>query len=346
MSAFDFDKVSMPKTKPVDPDWSNPVSFFYKLSHPRILNLFPVQNDVLKKWFFEFKRGANDKMVSINTGGGKTLVGLMIAESIRRDTEGKVVYVCPNNFLGKQIADEAEKCGLQISSYLKIGSADKPEWQNESDFLQNNAICITTYAALLNPWSKFKQMEIKGVIFDDAHLSLDLLDDQFSLRVDDGAVIKSITDIFKSSPYIKEKIESLQEGDPRALIMIPPVEFHKQAETIKGILSDYGPVRESLSWINLKEKLDRTFCFVSAHKLEIGFLYPDIKNHYVFHESVQRVYLSATLPNLDDLTRVFGITPTRIDIDNPDYRPQRLFIFTKNIITKSRGGYQGQPARP
>jgi hypothetical protein len=53
-------------------------------------------------------------------------------------------------------------------------------------------------------------MEIRGVIFDDAHLSLDLLDDQFSVRVEDDAVIKTITDIFKSSPHIKDQIESVQ----------------------------------------------------------------------------------------------------------------------------------------
>lgn len=328
MASFDFNKVPKPKAKPADPDWSNPLSFFYKLSHPDILNLFPAQNDILKNWFADFKGDANDKMVALNTGGGKTLIGLMIAESVRRETGGKVVYICPNNFLGKQTVDEARKYGLHVASYLRINS-DRPIWRNETDFLQNNAVCVTTYPALLNPRSIFKNMEIKGVIFDDAHLSLDLLDDQFSLRVDDAAVIKSITDIFKSSAHIKDKIESIQDGDPLALVMIPPIEWHQQAETIKGILNGHEPVRDSLSWINLKEKLNRTFCFISANRLEMGFLYPDIKHHFVFHKSVHRVYLSATLPNLDDLTRVFGITPTRIDVDNPDYRPQRLFVFAK-----------------
>lgn len=87
--AFDFSKVSQTKSKPTDPDWSNPVSFFYKLSHPDIKDLFPVQRDILKSWFTTFKESQNDKMVSLNTGGGKTLIGLMIAESIRRETAGK-----------------------------------------------------------------------------------------------------------------------------------------------------------------------------------------------------------------------------------------------------------------
>lgn len=328
MTNFDFSKVSKPKAKHTDPDWANPVSFFYKLSHPEIKDLFPVQRDVLKNWFAEFKSDSNDKMVSLNTGGGKTLIGLMIAESMRRDTGGKIVYVCPNTFLGKQSVDEAEKYGIKVSSYLRLGT-DRPAWADEASFLENNAICVTTYSAVLNPRSIFKDMEIRGVVFDDAHLSLNLLDDQYSIRSDDRALIKEISDLFKSSPFIKEKIESIQDGDPLPLIMIPPIEWSQQSETIKEILNKNQSIKDSLSWINLKEKIDRTFCFISAYGIEIGFLYPDIKSHYIFHNSVHRVYLSATLPNLDDLTRVFGVTPTRIDVENPDYRPQRLFVFTK-----------------
>jgi hypothetical protein len=328
MTEFDFTKVAKPKPKPADPDWSNPVSFFYKLSHPAIKDLFPVQSDLLKNWYAAMKAGANDKMVSMNTGAGKTLVGLMIAESIRRETGGKVVYVCPNNFLGKQTVDEANKYGIRVVSYLRLGS-ESPMWSDEVGFLENNAICVTTYAALLNPRSVFRPLEIRGVIFDDAHLSLNLLDDQFSIRSADVSLIKGISEVFKSSPHIREKIISLQTGDPLSLVMIPPLEWHQQTETIKGILSNNKKVSESLTWLNLKENLDRTFCFISARGIEIGFIYPDTKRLIVFHESVHRVYLSATLPNLDDLTRVFGITPSRIEVDNPDYRPQRLFVFAK-----------------
>lgn len=326
--SFDFSKVSKPKAQSSDPDWSNPVSFFYKLTHPEIKDLFPVQRDVLKNWYKQLKAGENDKMVALNTGGGKTLIGLMIAESIRRESGGKVVYVCPNNFLGKQTVEEAEKYGIKVASYLRLG-ADRPAWGEETSFLENNAVCITTYATVLNPRSKFKEMEIKGVIFDDAHLSLNLLNDQYSIRSDDKGLIKEITDIFLSSEHIKEKIERIQEGDPFAIVMIPPIEWNQQAPAVKAILDKYEVITDSLSWVNLREKLDRTFCFVSAYGIEIGLLYPDIKDHFVFHNSIHRVYLSATLPNLDDLTRVFGVTPSRIEVDNPDYTPQRLFIFAK-----------------
>ena len=74
MANFDFSKVSKPKGRPTDPDWANPVSFFYKLSHPHIKDLFPVQRDVLKNWFAEFKSSVNDKMVALNTEIGRAHV--------------------------------------------------------------------------------------------------------------------------------------------------------------------------------------------------------------------------------------------------------------------------------
>jgi len=330
---FDFSKVSKTNVKPTDPDWSNPVSFFYKLSHPNIRDLYPVQRDILQNWYSEFKKGVNDKMVSLNTGGGKTLIGLMIAEAIRREANGKVLYICPNNYLGKQTLAESEKYGIKVSSYLNIGgNTDKgPQWREKEFFLENATVCITNYHAVFNSRSIFKDYVIRGIVFDDAHLSLDLLDDQYTLRIEDTDLIKKITNIFKSSQVLKEKVSSVQEGDPFALIMIPPLEWHRQAESIKSLLSSDEKIKESLQWFNLKEKIDKTFCFVSAKRMEISLLYPDIKTHYAFREDVHRVYLSATLPNLDDLTRVLGITPTRIETNSPDYRPQRLFVFSRKV---------------
>jgi len=319
---FDFSKVASTKSKSNDSDWSNPVSFFYKLTHPEIKDLYPVQRDILQAWYAGFKNGDNDKIISLNTGGGKTLTGLMVAESLRREGEAKILYVCPNNYLGLQTKDEAIKCGIKVASYLNS------EWDNKDLFLENNVICVTNYAAVFNSKSIFKQFEIKGIIFDDAHLALDLIDDQFTIKSEDEQLILNITNLFKSSEVIKEKINSIQEGDPIPIVMIPPLEWHQHSEVVKGILGADASINQGLPWINLKEKIDKTFCFISAKKCEISFLYPDISNHYAFKEDVHRIYLSATIPNLDDLTRVFGITPSRIEIDSPDYRPQRLFVFS------------------
>jgi len=319
---FDFSKVSSTKSKSTDPGWADPVSFFYRLTHPEIKDLYPVQRDILKAWYGELKNKKNDKIISLNTGGGKTLIGVMVAESIRREKDGKVLYLCPNNYLGQQTIEESSKYGIKAASYL--GS----RWENKESFLENNAVCVTNYDAVFNSKSIFKELEIKGIIFDDAHLSIDLLDKQFTLRVDDGQLIKNITDIFKSSDVIKEKISSIQDGDPLPLIMIPPLEWHQQADAIKNLLAADPTINQGLSWANLKEKIDRTFCFISSRRLEISLLYPDVSQHYAFKDDVQRVYLSATIPNRDDLTRVFGIAPSRIDIDTPDYNPQRLFVFS------------------
>jgi CRISPR/Cas system-associated endonuclease/helicase Cas3 len=48
----------------------------------------------------------------MNTGGGKTLVGLLIAQSIVNEIKGRVLYVCPNNQLVEQTIARSHEIGL------------------------------------------------------------------------------------------------------------------------------------------------------------------------------------------------------------------------------------------
>ena len=66
-----------------------------------------VQSDVWKKWFGV----RNDKncIIKMNTGSGKTVVGLMILQSCLNEGKGPAVYVVPDNYLVAQVCEEAKK---------------------------------------------------------------------------------------------------------------------------------------------------------------------------------------------------------------------------------------------
>ncbi|MEU5431315.1 DEAD/DEAH box helicase family protein [Streptomyces olivoreticuli] len=55
------------------------------------------QGEVLDKWFD--RRGDRDVVIKQNTGGGKTAVGLLIAQSTLNEGVGKAVYLTPDNYL-------------------------------------------------------------------------------------------------------------------------------------------------------------------------------------------------------------------------------------------------------
>ena len=110
--SFDFDSLQRPgatsrETEPRALLRSLPVR------EGAINDLWDGQAQALGAW--HDRRVGNDNLILLDTGAGKTIVGLIIAESLRRETNGNVVYLCANNDLCKQVAREAAKIGLEYT---------------------------------------------------------------------------------------------------------------------------------------------------------------------------------------------------------------------------------------
>jgi len=114
--AFDFSKVKAKKkdTLPVDP-----VELFQKIkvSDPNINDLWLAQGDALRDW--HRNRGKNDIGVVLNTGAGKTLVGLLMAQSLVNETHGKVLYACSSIQLVEQTEEKAKGYGLDVTTRVR-----------------------------------------------------------------------------------------------------------------------------------------------------------------------------------------------------------------------------------
>ena len=80
---FDFSKlnVASQQTKPVDP-----IEIFQgsAISDGNVNDLWLGQGDALREW--HANRDKDDVAVVLNTGAGKTLVGLLIAQSLVNET--------------------------------------------------------------------------------------------------------------------------------------------------------------------------------------------------------------------------------------------------------------------
>ncbi|MFB7650191.1 DEAD/DEAH box helicase [Streptomyces sp. NPDC056084] len=70
------------------------------------------QGEVLDQWRFDHRRHDRDVVIKQNTGGGKTAVGLLIAQSTLNEGVGKAVYLTPDNYLVKQVREEAARLGV------------------------------------------------------------------------------------------------------------------------------------------------------------------------------------------------------------------------------------------
>ena len=72
-----------------------------------------VQTEVWKQWFD--KRNEKNIIIKMNTGSGKTVVGLTILQSCLNEGKGPAVYIVPDNFLIKQVCDEAKKLEIRVA---------------------------------------------------------------------------------------------------------------------------------------------------------------------------------------------------------------------------------------
>ncbi len=111
------------------------------------------------------------------TGAGKTLVGVLIAQSYLLQGVRNVVYVCPTIDLIHQTVREANGIGITPTTFYQSKFSDQ-------NFAQSKSFCITTYQALLNTRNKFRGQNAPGaIIFDDAHVGERLVRDAFTLTI-------------------------------------------------------------------------------------------------------------------------------------------------------------------
>ncbi len=82
-----------------------------KYQYPR-----DVQSEVWDRWFSH--REDRDVVIKMNTGGGKTVVGLLILKSSLNEGIRPAVYIVPDNYLVKQVEKEARALGIKTTTNL------------------------------------------------------------------------------------------------------------------------------------------------------------------------------------------------------------------------------------
>lgn len=309
--ALDLSKIKAKKSENL---LVEPVEIFQssKVSDQNINDLWLAQGDALRSW--HKIREKHDVGVVLNTGAGKTLVGLLMAKSLVNETRGKVLYACSSIQLVDQTVSKANGYGLPVTSYFR------GDFSNDL-FHRGKAPCITTYQALFNGRSIFFREEIDAVIFDDAHAAEHLLRDHFSLKIQkqkSADIYSELVALFKEYHQQIGMTGSFEElggqGSTRQFF-VPPFELRRQFGEVIRILASAGLTKDqdtTFAWEHLKDHIDLCCLFIS--NAEITFTPPFVPTHSLsyFDKKVRRIYLSATLSAPDAFTRTFGVTPDEV----------------------------------
>ena len=309
--------------KPIDP-----IQVFQKLTlRGSIENIWDPQAEALREW--HQRRHTQDVAIEMNTGGGKTMVGLLIAQSIVNETKGKVLYVCANNQLVEQTLERAREIGLSPATRYKRG------WSSRDDFDLGNTFCLTNYATVFNGKSIFYEKDLSALVFDDAHVAENSIRGQFTLEIPSSKpqfsqILNLCRSHFANSGKVSH-FEDVISGRSRTVMFIPMYLAWRRVAEFRKILLD-GGVEEDQStlfaWEHLKNSLDRCCYLADGSRLQITPPLPPLRHLSYFQGKTRRVFLTATLPSSVSFARTFGVS--NVEVIRPTGKTgdaQRLFVF-------------------
>jgi superfamily II DNA or RNA helicase len=196
MATFDFNSLNRPASakRPI-----NPIEIFR--AAPALAgtpnDLWQGQSKALELWHND--RHLRDTIISLHTGAGKSIVGLLIAQSLINERVPRVLYVCATNDLVVQTSREIDtKLGFAHST--RVGG----KFSNDS-YSTGEGFCLTNYQALFNSKTVFARDNRPGaIIFDDAHVAEKIVRDCFTLRIDKSklpSIFSQLVDL--SNPHFE-----------------------------------------------------------------------------------------------------------------------------------------------
>lgn len=269
------------------------------------------QGDVLRE-YAKLREDESDVAVELTTGGGKTLVGLLIAEWRRRALRQRVAYLCPTVQLANQVAGKAYDYGLDVVTLVRRQAAWDPADFNR--FQRGQAVAIAGYSQVFN--SNPRLNSAQTLVLDDAHAAEDAVASNWSIRAARGTLLYGAL-LSALLPYVPDASRRrLQQEDvhPRhrpIVALIPPEAMPHAAGALDDALAEYateGDNPNTFTKTMIGTQLERCLAFVSWSEILIRPMIPPTSEHQAFAAAQQRVYMSATIGSAGELQRAFGVT--------------------------------------
>lgn len=288
----------------------NPEALLRDLRKRTIPGLLSHQADVIRQYVDKFQ-DSDDVAFQLPTGSGKTLVGLLIAEWLRRKHGHRVVYLCPTKQLANQVADQAEKYGIDLKTF--VGQQKNYDPKHKTSWQSADCIGITTYGGLFNSNPFFADPHI--IVLDDAHAAENYVASHWSIEIQGwkeehkslfAAVVGCLRPLLVSAD--RSKLDDSSNDDAsRWVDLIPIVKLYPHLAEFRAVMDEHvGSSDLRYRWPLIRDSLEGCLFYCSARSVLIRPLVPPTSSHAPFANAVQRIYMSATLGAGGDLERVTG----------------------------------------
>ncbi len=275
-----------------------------KLQYPR-----DVQSQVWAKW--HDRRNERNLVLKMNTGSGKTVVGLLILKSCLNENKSPAVYVSPDNYLVQQVMDAAKELGVEVTDDV-----------NSSRFLSGKSILVINIHKLVNGKSVFgvgdegSKLKISSLIIDDAHACIETVEDQFTINIPRKTdAYSQLHGIFRNS--LRQECESkaieIEINDPTSYMQVPYWTWQDKISDISKKLIN-NKKEDCLKWVwpLVKENLKLSHCVISSSSIEISPHSIPIHMIPSLIDADRKIFMTATLVDDSILVSHFAVSEEQI----------------------------------
>ncbi|HEY3505793.1 MAG TPA: helicase C-terminal domain-containing protein [Actinocatenispora sp.] len=270
-----------------------------------------VQSQVWDRW--HERRNEADLLVKMNTGGGKTVVGLMMLKSCLNEGAGPAVYITPDIYLADQVRAEAVALGVETTDDPRSGR-----------FQSGKAILVIHIHKVINGLSLFgvkgdtrQRIDIGSVLVDDTHACLSTLEDQFTLTIHrDHPAYNPLAALFDDSlrDQSPSAVRDLVEDVPGVALRIPYWAWADRQEQVLDVLHQHRQSTNAFKfvWPLIHDILQLCDVAISYGEIEIKPPCPPIDRIPSLAAARRRIYLTATLADDSVLVTHFAADPSTI----------------------------------
>ena len=268
-----------------------------------------VQGVVLTEW--DCRRSESDIVIKVNTGGGKTIDGLIILQSYLNAGVTPALYVAPSKYLVQQVVKEADKLG--------ISTVTNPE---DRRYIGGEAICVININKLVNGRSVFSRavrvrpVPIGAVVIDDAHAAVAAVRQALALSIPRSSdLYEQLLKLFRPSLEANARADLLdvESRSPGALVRVPFWTWRENEPEVLGLLQKHKDDSALLYALPaIRDILPLCRALFTEREVAITPPFPPIRHIDAFVRAQHRIYLTATLADDSLLVTDFGATPASI----------------------------------
>jgi hypothetical protein len=243
----------------------------------------------------------------MNTGAGKTVVGLLLLKSSLNEKVGPAAYITPDKYLADQVVTEANKLGIEVTREI------------DARYLAGKSILVHNINLLINGRSRFgfeERTPLGSIVIDDAHSCLRIAEEQFTLTIpSQHDAYRELLALFRDVLDQQSNISLLdiEIGDPTKLMMVPYWSWRDKARSVAAILHKHQKTQElEWKWPLVRDALVNCTCIIGGRGISISSRCLNISLISSFENAKRRIYMTATLADDSALVTHLGASPASI----------------------------------